>query len=264
MADKEEVEQEPSSAELSAASQPNAEPEASATDTNGRQTAKEDAGEDSQSGKVLAPAGVAAATSGASAKTSETRRAARTPKGAPTKKRDQPVKRERTTPIKFVRQSIGELRKVVLAGGSVHKVCAMPRAGLTGGTWNAANVIVFSSGGASGTLYRVPAAGGEAVALTTQDAKDIAAYLVPDADAPSNANPPEIKGADIAKGRQLLESKGCAACHTMTGVSPLPNAPPPSMSPQDFERGHKLAPDLRFARERMSAAKFAPYSKFTT
>ncbi len=64
----------------------------------------------------------------------------------------------------------GELRKVVLAGGSVHKVCAMPRAGLTGGTWNAANVIVFSSGGASGTLYRVPAAGGEAVALTTQDA----------------------------------------------------------------------------------------------
>jgi preprotein translocase subunit SecE len=117
VADKEEVEQEASSAELSAASQANAEPDASATDTKGRQTAKEDAGEDSQSGKVLAPAGVAAATSGASAKTSETRRAARTPKGAPTKKRDQPVKRERTTPIKFVRQSIGELRKVVYPTG---------------------------------------------------------------------------------------------------------------------------------------------------
>lgn len=117
MADKEEVEQEASSAELSAARQTNDEPEASATDTNGRQTAKEDAGEDSQAGKVLAPAGVAAAASGASAKTSETRRAARTPKGAPTKKRDQAVKRERTTPIKFVRQSIGELRKVVYPTG---------------------------------------------------------------------------------------------------------------------------------------------------
>ena len=117
MADKEEVEQESSSAELSGASQANADLKASATETNGTEAAKEDAGEDSQSGKVLAPAGIAAATSGASTKTSETRRATRTPKGAPTKKRDQPVKRERTTPIKFVRQSIAELRKVVYPTG---------------------------------------------------------------------------------------------------------------------------------------------------
>jgi preprotein translocase subunit SecE len=117
VADKEEVEQEASSAELSDASQANADLKASATETNGREAAKEDAGEDSQSGKVLAPAGVAAASSGTSAKTSETRRATRTPKGAPTKKRDQPVKRERTTPIKFVRQSITELRKVVYPTG---------------------------------------------------------------------------------------------------------------------------------------------------
>jgi preprotein translocase subunit SecE len=117
VADKEEVEQEASSAELSDANQANADLKASATETNGREAAKEDAGEDSQSGKVLAPAGVAAASSGTSAKTSETRRATRTPKGAPTKKRDQPVKRERTTPIKFVRQSITELRKVVYPTG---------------------------------------------------------------------------------------------------------------------------------------------------
>ena len=39
------------------------------------------------------------------------------PKGAPTNKRDQPVKPERTTPVKFVRQSIGELRKVVYPTG---------------------------------------------------------------------------------------------------------------------------------------------------
>jgi preprotein translocase subunit SecE len=117
VADKEEVEQEASSAELSDASQANADLKASATETNGIEAAKEDAGEDPQSGKVLAPAGVAAASSGTSAKTSETRRATRTPKGAPTKKRDQPVKRERTTPIKFVRQSITELRKVVYPTG---------------------------------------------------------------------------------------------------------------------------------------------------
>jgi preprotein translocase subunit SecE len=117
VADKEEVEQEESSAELSGASQANADLKASATETNGREAAKEDAGEDSQSGKVLAPAGIAAATSGAGTKTSETRSTTRTPKGAPTKKRDQPVKRERTTPIKFVRQSIAELRKVVYPTG---------------------------------------------------------------------------------------------------------------------------------------------------
>ena len=42
---------------------------------------------------------------------------ARTPKATPTAKRDQPAKRERTTPIKFVRQSVGELRKVVYPTG---------------------------------------------------------------------------------------------------------------------------------------------------
>ena len=40
-----------------------------------------------------------------------------TPKTAATAKRDQPVKRERTTPLKFVRQSVGELRKVVYPTG---------------------------------------------------------------------------------------------------------------------------------------------------
>jgi preprotein translocase subunit SecE len=116
VADKEEVEQEASSAELSGASQANADLKAPATETNGREAAKEDAGDNSQSEKVLAPAAVAA-TSGPSTKTSETRRTTRTPKGAPTKKRDQPIKRERTTPIKFVRQSIAELRKVVYPTG---------------------------------------------------------------------------------------------------------------------------------------------------
>jgi preprotein translocase subunit SecE len=66
--------------------------------------------------KVLQPAGVAATTAGAGAGT-RGQAPARTPKTAATAKRDQPAKRERTTPLKFVRQSIGELRKVVYPTG---------------------------------------------------------------------------------------------------------------------------------------------------
>ena len=128
MADKEEVEPaaEPSSAELSGASPTSADLKASRTEVNGAavngsETAKEDGTDNTQSEKVLEPAGVAAATSGASAKTgtggATKGTKGRSPKGAPTNKRDQVVKRERTTPLKFVRQSIGELRKVVYPTG---------------------------------------------------------------------------------------------------------------------------------------------------
>ena len=61
--------------------------------------------------KVLEPAGVAATAAGSTA--AGKRAPARTPKAVPTAKRDQPAKRERTTPVKFIRQSVGELRKVV-------------------------------------------------------------------------------------------------------------------------------------------------------
>jgi preprotein translocase subunit SecE len=117
VADKEEVEPEASSAELSGASQTSADLKAARTETNGSESVKEETRSDSQSGNVLEPAGVTASASGATAKTTKTRRTARAPKGTPTTKRDQPVKRERTTPIKFVRQSIGELRKVVYPTG---------------------------------------------------------------------------------------------------------------------------------------------------
>ena len=65
---------------------------------------------------MLEPAGVAATTSGSRAGAGG-RAPAPTPKTTATAKRDQPVKRERTTPLKFVRQSIGELRKVVYPTG---------------------------------------------------------------------------------------------------------------------------------------------------
>jgi preprotein translocase subunit SecE len=113
VAEKEEVEPttEASPAELSGDTETSADLKAVRTDVNGAKTAKDDASRDSQSDKVLEAAGVAT-TANAKAKT-----VTRAPKGAPTKKRDQRVKRERTTPLKFVRQSIGELRKVVYPTG---------------------------------------------------------------------------------------------------------------------------------------------------
>ncbi len=63
---------------------------------------------------MLEPAGVGAATA---APSNRGKGLARAPKGAPTNKRDQVEKPERTTPVKFVRQSVGELRKVVYPTG---------------------------------------------------------------------------------------------------------------------------------------------------
>ena len=119
MADKEEVEStaEADSAELSGASKTSADLKASPTETNGSEATKTDVSQDSQSEEVLEPAAVRAAGAGASAKTARSSRPTRAPKGAPTNKRDRPVKRERTTPVKFVRQSIAELRKVVYPTG---------------------------------------------------------------------------------------------------------------------------------------------------
>ncbi len=119
MADKEEVEPtaEAGSAELSDTSETSADPKSRQSGPNGAKAAKDDASRNSQAEKVLEPAGVAAAATGAKAKGERAGRPARTPKRAPTTKRDQPVKRERTTPIKFLRQSIAELRKVVYPTG---------------------------------------------------------------------------------------------------------------------------------------------------
>ena len=69
--------------------------------------------------KALAPVGARRRrprrpTPGAAA--GERRRPAR-PRAPRPSKRDQPVKRERTGPVKFVRESVGELRKVVYPTG---------------------------------------------------------------------------------------------------------------------------------------------------
>ena len=119
MADKEEAEPtaEAVPAELPDASDTSRDPKPQPNGPNGANAAKDDRSPNSQGEKVLEPAGVAAGATGAKAKSERAGRPARTPKGAPTTKRDQPVKRERTSPIKFVRQSIAELRKVVYPTG---------------------------------------------------------------------------------------------------------------------------------------------------
>ena len=59
-----------------------------------------------------------------------------------------------------------QLKKIDVTGGPPLAICDAPRG--HGGTWNREGVIVFS--GMDRTLYRVPAAGGEPVRLTTLDA----------------------------------------------------------------------------------------------
>jgi preprotein translocase subunit SecE len=117
VADKEEVEptSETSSAQLPDASETSPDLKSLRTGVNGAKVTKDKANPSSQPREVLEPAGVAAA--GAKAKTARAARPARAPKGTPTNKRDRPAKPERTTPLKFVRQSIGELRKVVYPTG---------------------------------------------------------------------------------------------------------------------------------------------------
>jgi preprotein translocase subunit SecE len=119
VADKEEVEppSEASPAQSPDASETSAEVRPLRTGVNGAKATKDEASSNSQSEEALEPAGVAAAASGAKAKTARAARPAHAPKAAPTNKRNRPAKPERTTPVKFVRQSIGELRKVVYPTG---------------------------------------------------------------------------------------------------------------------------------------------------
>ena len=93
--------------------------------------------------------------------------------------------------------------------------------------------------------------------ITADDARDIAAYLVPGVERPISdpGATLELKGADLGKGRQLLETKGCGSCHVFSGVVALPSSTPPAMTPKDFEVGHRLAPDLRVTRARTTPAK---------
>ena len=85
--------------------------------------------------------------------------------------------------------------------------------------------------------------------MPAEDAQAIAAFLVPSAEAPSPAL------GDAERGRALLSSKGCMSCHRMTGVPSIPALPTAEPLAADvLARGQKMAPDLRWARDRMRPA----------
>jgi cytochrome c1 len=85
--------------------------------------------------------------------------------------------------------------------------------------------------------------------MPPQDAEAIAAFLVPTAE----RERPDL--GDPEAGRAVLEAKGCMSCHRSTFVEAVAAMPIPVELPADvFARAQQLAPDLRFARDRMRAA----------
>jgi mono/diheme cytochrome c family protein len=87
-----------------------------------------------------------------------------------------------------------------------------------------------------------------ALDLDEQKARDIATYLVGN-DAPAEGS---LAGANAARGRALLDDKGCTGCHSFSGVPALSSVPSLKGLSGDALRAVELAPDLRHARERMT------------
>jgi cytochrome c1 len=88
------------------------------------------------------------------------------------------------------------------------------------------------------------------LALSPDEARDIAAYLTKNAPAAPTVS---LEGASAAKGWEVFDAKGCRQCHQFTGapaarVEPLVKTDPHTPAAA-------LAPDLRWARERVGAAE---------
>ncbi len=87
--------------------------------------------------------------------------------------------------------------------------------------------------------------------LDEAQARDIAAYLAPSQDEPAPVTVSALAGANPARGRELMDVKGCGLCHRMTGVAPIhPALLPTGVVVSDMPRAIRLAPDLRFTRDR--------------
>jgi cytochrome c2 len=94
------------------------------------------------------------------------------------------------------------------------------------------------------------------LAIDDADARDLAAYLLRDAPA-RPALPPA--GGDASLGRQLFDQKGCGSCHSFTGASGLGTLPDPNVGADAQRRAVRLAPDLRYARERLQPAQLVAW-----
>jgi len=91
--------------------------------------------------------------------------------------------------------------------------------------------------------------------LTPQQAADLATYLSPLDEAQADDSATALAGADAARGRELVDVKGCGLCHRLSGVAPLhPGMMPAGVAPTDMASAVRLAPDLRFTRDRWRAS----------
>jgi len=84
-----------------------------------------------------------------------------------------------------------------------------------------------------------------ALDLTREQARNLATYLV----SLDEGEPPKVSftSANPARGRKLLEDKGCTGCHTFSGVPAWSTRPAATQS-----GATALAPDLRHARDRLA------------
>lgn len=82
-----------------------------------------------------------------------------------------------------------------------------------------------------------------------EQAAALAAFLAPEAE-------PEVtvdwSEADVRHGKLVLKHKGCMTCHKFTGAGELPAGDlPMTLDEETLRQGTRMAPDLRFTRDRM-------------
>jgi cytochrome c2 len=87
--------------------------------------------------------------------------------------------------------------------------------------------------------------------MTAAEARDVAAYFGASEDPKHAEAAAAIAKGDAARGRALIEAKGCPACHAFTGVPPLAGAGKIDAGDRTLAPGMTLAPDFRYARERL-------------
>lgn len=85
------------------------------------------------------------------------------------------------------------------------------------------------------------------LSLSPEQARDMAAFLVPDAPATELETAPRGGGPVDPRAKELFAKATCNTCHAFSGVLPPPAKPAGGLS-----SAQRLAPDLRHARERMT------------
>ncbi|MEM9191969.1 MAG: c-type cytochrome [Myxococcota bacterium] len=94
------------------------------------------------------------------------------------------------------------------------------------------------------------------LAIDEDRARDLATVLIPEAPAAGEEPDPALR----SEGRRLFRAKGCATCHRFSGArGALAGVLPIEVEAEVLVLGQQLAPDLRFARERMQGALLARF-----